>query len=117
MRRSLKCFIKQDENQIAYPQKQNVKITNEEDTVLKEGQEDVLNTDEGNPVQEKRIISMRWLTMTLNIMKLEKYVETCRMLKKKPDPTILNASCRCILTMQKDLISYHPDFTKKIVWV
>ena len=66
--------------------------------------QDVENTEveghkeEKDPILEKKLISMRWLTMTLNIMKLEKYVEACRMMKEEPDPYILHSACTCILT-------------------
>ena len=102
LRRSFKCLISQDENQKSYLQ--DTKITSIGDTKAR-----ILDTEVGNLAQERKIISMRWLTMALNIIRLEKYVETCRMLKNIPDPVKLNASCTCILTMRKDLISHHPD--------
>ena len=52
---------------------------------------------------------MRWLTMTLNIMKLEKYVEACRIMREEPSPFKLNLACKNILNLQRDLISYYPS--------
>jgi hypothetical protein len=61
--------------------------------------------------QERNIISTRWLTMALTIIRLENYVRKCRTLKTTPDPAKLNESCTCILTMRRDLISHQPNST------
>ena len=52
---------------------------------------------------------MRWLTMTLNILKLKKYVKAHRIMKKEPSPSELNSACTNILNLRRELISYHPE--------
>jgi hypothetical protein len=50
---------------------------------------------------------LRWLTMTLNILKLKKYVKAHRIMKKEPSPSELNSACTNILNLRRELISYH----------
>ena len=92
LRRSFRCLISQNESQKSYLQ--DAKITSIGDAKAK-----ILDTKVRNPAQERKIISMRWLTMALTIIRLENYVRKCRTLKTTPDRAKLNESCTCILTM------------------
>ena len=97
LRRTLDCLLKRDEEQ---------DIRDGIDTSTHDVES---HEDEADPILEMRLVSLRWLTMTLNIMKFKKYVEACRKMKREPNPSKLNAACTNILTLRRYLISYYPN--------
>ena len=95
-------MLKQDEKQDVYKNHKNQKqkITPPKVADYKK---------ELEPMLEERLVSLRWLTMTLNILKLKKYVKAHRIMKKEPSPSKLNSACTNILNLRKELTSYHHE--------
>ena len=75
LRKSLNCLLKQDENQ-------DVCIDHKNHTQKTTTHKVADHKKELEPMLEERLVSLRWLTTTLNILKLKKYVEAHRILKK-----------------------------------
>ena len=74
LRKSLNCLLKQNDSQDVYKDHKNQKqkITPPEIADYKKVLE---------PILEERLVSLRCLTMTLNILKLKKYVDAHKIMK------------------------------------